>query len=85
MYASWTKYLSWFLYTNEALSNVQWENVTDIVCEKPGFPCLKTGVQVLNNYSFDGTHYVTDVFSMSMIYIIFHVLGLFALVYRSRS
>lgn len=29
---SWTKYLSWFKYANEAFSIVQWQGVTDIPC-----------------------------------------------------
>lgn len=85
MYAAWTKYLSWFLYTNEALSNVQWDRIENIKCEDPVIPCLETGMEVLNNYSFDGTHFSIDVISMVMIYLVFHTLGFFAVIYRSRS
>ena len=84
MYATWTKYLSWFLYTNEALSAIQWENVTNIQCEDPTFPCLETGKEVLKNYSFDGSLFSLDLISMITIYAAFHVLGVVALSLRSR-
>lgn len=83
---AWLKYLSWFMFTNEALSIVQWQNVTDIQCsDDPLFPCLPTGKDVLTHYNFDENHFQMDISSMLVIYGIFHLLGMVAVIKRSRS
>ncbi|EFX84423.1 ABC protein, subfamily ABCG [Daphnia pulex] len=84
-YVSWTKYLSWFLYTNEALSAVQWQNVTSIKCDESNFPCLHNGQEVMKHFSFDSSRFSVDITSMLFIYCTFHLLGLMAIVRRSRS
>ena len=83
---AWLKYLSWFMFTNEALSIVQWQNVTDIQCsDDPLFPCLPTGKDVLTHYNFDENHFQMDISSMLVIYGIFHLLGMVSVIKRSRS
>ena len=83
---AWLKYLSWFMFTNEALSIVQWQNITDIKCSTdPLFPCLPTGNDVLHHYNFDFSHFKMDIASMLVIYGVFHLLGLLAVIKRSRS
>nr|QST15008.1 ABCG2-like7 protein [Diaphanosoma celebensis] len=85
-YAVWTKYLSWFLYTNEALSGVQWNNVTSIECnEELSFQCLRTGSQVLEHFSFKADRFPVDITCMFLIYFIFHTLGLMAILRRSKA
>ena len=74
------------MFTNEALSIVQLQNVTDIQCsDDPLFPCLPTGKDVLTHYNFDENHFQMDISSMLVIYGIFHLLGMVAVIKRSRS
>ena len=84
-YISWTKYMSWFLYTNEALSIVQWQNVSTIQCDQSSLDCLASGREVLCHYGFDPSHFSIDFTSMLVIYAGFHLMGLAAIVKRSRS
>lgn len=85
-YAVWTKYLSWFLYTNEALSGVQWANVTGIGCDPRSLlPCPADGGQVLQRYGFAAARLPVDIVSMLLLYLIFHILGLLALIRRSKA
>jgi ABC-type multidrug transport system permease subunit len=50
-YFEWMRYISWFMYGNEALSINQWAGVTfnDTVC--PRGVC--TGEQILENFDFN--------------------------------
>lgn len=51
IYFDWMRYISWFMYGNEALSINQWVGVrfNDTVC--PNGVC--TGEQILKNFDFD--------------------------------
>jgi len=84
-YISWAKFLSWFLYTNEALSIVQWQNVTGIACSRSSLECLDDGPSVLRNYGFDSAHFPIDFTNMLVIYATFHLLGLLVIIKRSRA
>lgn len=83
-YISWAKFMSWFLYTNEALSIVQWENVTAIRCDRSSIDCLANGNQVLEHYGFHPNDFSIDFISMLVIYAGFHLMGLLAIIKRSR-
>lgn len=73
------------MYTNEALSLVQWANVTDLQCNDPSFPCLESGVEVLEHFNFSPFHFTFDIMNMLLIYGSFHILGMVALIRRSRT
>ncbi|XP_034248140.1 protein scarlet [Thrips palmi] len=84
-YVSWTQYLSWLMYSNEAMSIVQWQGVTNITCLDPSLPCLSDGDHVLDHYSFDASHLCRDVVAMGVLYAVFHLLGLLCLCRRARG
>ncbi|XP_066997954.2 protein scarlet [Anabrus simplex] len=83
----WAQYLSWLMYSNEALSIVQWEGVHNITCEMsdPELPCITGGEEVLDKYSFSSSHFERDLVAMISLYCIFHLLAFFCLWYRTRS
>ncbi|XP_019559775.3 protein scarlet [Aedes albopictus] len=74
---SWTPYISWMMYANEAMSIAQWEGVSNITCsvEDPNLPCMRTGEEVLAHYSFDESHLWRNIWAMVVIYFGFHILG----------
>ncbi|KAI5634673.1 ABC-2 type transporter domain-containing protein [Phthorimaea operculella] len=83
-YVSWIRHLSWLMYSNEAMSIVQWDGITNITCN-PGTPCLSTGDEVLAVYDFDTSHLWTDVIALAILYLAFHLLALVALRHRTRK
>ena len=55
VYLEWMKYLSWFMYSNEALLINQWDGIDDIKCRQtPLVPdnCTITGQDVLDQLHF---------------------------------
>ncbi|XP_064110769.1 protein scarlet-like isoform X3 [Macrobrachium nipponense] len=85
-FIGWVKYLSWFMYSNEALTITQWKGVKNITCEMPpGVPCISTGDQVINEYSFKATHLSYDFAFLSILYVCFHLLGFVGLYMRARK
>ncbi|XP_072943704.1 protein scarlet [Epargyreus clarus] len=87
-YVSWIRHLSWLMYSNEAMSILQWDGVQNITCPAkmidPGSPCLSTGDEVLDRYDFNSSRLWPDVFALLILYVIFHLLALIALRYRTR-
>ena len=52
---AWLQYLSWFMYSFEALLVTQWEGVEGIACpaaEGATLPCVTSGSEVLQQMSF---------------------------------
>ena len=49
----WLKYLSWFLYGNEALAINQWDGISNITCNASNGTCIDTGDKVLLNLGFE--------------------------------
>ncbi|KAJ9597850.1 hypothetical protein L9F63_011292, partial [Diploptera punctata] len=86
-YISWAQYLSWLMYSNEALSILQWVDVYNITCETRDrdIPCLSDGSEVLNKFSFSTIHFWRDIFAMIALYILFHILGYSCLYSRART
>ncbi|CAL4067072.1 unnamed protein product, partial [Meganyctiphanes norvegica] len=85
-FVGWTKYLSWFMYSNEALTVTQWSGVTNITCEMPeGIPCIETGEQVIEAFSFDPSHLAFDFTGMIMLYFSFHLVGFTGLYLRAKK
>ncbi|KAG8229495.1 hypothetical protein J437_LFUL010070, partial [Ladona fulva] len=88
-YIGWVKYLSWLMYSNEAMSIVQWDGIHNITCEivdqVNDLPCLTEGSDVLDKYSFSVSHLSRNIFAMIAMYLVFHVLGYFCLRYRSKK
>ncbi|XP_063236425.1 protein scarlet isoform X2 [Bacillus rossius redtenbacheri] len=86
-YVSWMRFLSWLMYSNEALSIVQWEGITNITCstEHTDLPCLTTGAEVLSQYSFAACHFWMDLMAMAILFVLFHVMAYMCLLLRAKS
>ncbi|KAK3882732.1 hypothetical protein Pcinc_012937 [Petrolisthes cinctipes] len=84
-FIGWVKYLSWFMYSNEALAITQWADVKNITCEMPpGVPCINTGLQVIDDYAFNPSNLSNDFGYLGLLYLIFHLLGFIGLYLRAR-
>ncbi|XP_026501599.1 protein scarlet [Vanessa tameamea] len=84
-YISWIRHLSWLMYSNEAMSILQWDGVQNITCaEDSDSPCLSTGEEVLTVYDFHLSQFWSDVVALVVLYLAFHLLALLALKYRTR-
>nr|CAI5860910.1 unnamed protein product [Callosobruchus analis] len=83
---NYAKYFSWFMYSTESLSIVQWKGINNITCEgqQQGLPCLQDGTQVLDKYSFGEENLVRDMINMTFLLIIFYILGYLFLCYRTK-
>ncbi|XP_078047226.1 protein scarlet-like isoform X2 [Augochlora pura] len=86
IYIRWIKYISWLLYSNEALTILQWSGVHNISCETfdPELPCITEGRGVLNRYDFDESNFSMDMVLMIIMYLVFHTLGYLCLWNRCR-
>ncbi|KAM3961772.1 scarlet [Aphomia sociella] len=85
-YVAWIRHLSWLMYSNEAMTILQWDGVNNITCvgNTDGAPCLSTGDDVLNRYDFSPDHLWLDIIALLVLYLAFHLLALVALRYRTR-
>ncbi|XP_045491217.1 protein scarlet [Colias croceus] len=85
-YISWIRHLSWLMYSNEAMTILQWDGVQNITCapEDNGAPCLSTGDEVLSMYDFTSNEFWPDIVALVILYVAFHLLALVALRYRTR-
>ncbi|CAL8147553.1 unnamed protein product [Orchesella dallaii] len=84
-YIAWAKFISWFMYANEALSVAQWKNITNIECAAdPTLPCITTGAEVLATKSFNEGHFFADFIGLICLYTIFHLGAYLSLIFRSR-
>ncbi|XP_031835367.2 protein scarlet isoform X1 [Nomia melanderi] len=86
IYIRWVRYVSWLLYSNEALTILQWSGVHNISCETVDseLPCITEGLGVLHQYDFDESNFWTDMLLMILMYLVFHVLGYVCLWNRCR-
>ncbi|XP_067141644.1 protein white-like [Centruroides vittatus] len=85
-YISWLQYLSWFRYSNEALMVVQWENVHNITCSsRKDIPCVREGVEVIEDFGFSRDENEWNFICLFILYIAFHLMGLIALILRSKK
>ncbi|CAH3891375.1 protein scarlet [Pieris brassicae] len=85
-YISWIRHLSWLMYSNEAMTILQWDGVQNITCltDETGAPCLSTGDEVLSMYDFTTNEFWPDIVALVILYLGFHLLALIALRYRTR-
>ncbi|CAH0718823.1 unnamed protein product, partial [Brenthis ino] len=85
-YISWVRYFSWPMYSNEAISILQWDGVQNITCSQVDSqaPCLSTGDEVLTVYDFESNKFWVDIGALVVLYVAFHLLALVALRYRTR-
>ncbi|XP_074102486.1 protein scarlet-like [Cotesia typhae] len=86
IFIRWVRYISWLLHSTEALTIVQWKDISNISCafERSGLPCIQNGTQVMDIYDFNERNYWTDILSMFIIFTCFHLLGYYCLWRRSR-
>ncbi|KAJ3643838.1 hypothetical protein Zmor_026524 [Zophobas morio] len=84
---TWTKYLSWLMYSTEVISVVQWDGINNITCDASDqrIPCLTSGSQVLQKYSFSEDNLLRDLWSMFFLCIVFHSLGFMCLWLKTRK
>ena len=81
VYLEWMKYLSWFMYSNEALLINQWEGVDNIQykCPSPApLNCtttIGTGEQVLDNLHFSVDNFAFDIYMLVVLCVGFRVLA----------
>ncbi|KAI9559857.1 ABC protein [Daphnia sinensis] len=80
-YLDWMRYLSWFMYGNEALSINQWVGVqfNDTAC--PDGVCI--GEHILKDYDYDPDFYYRDVIGLCGLIVGFRVLAFFALLRKT--
>nr|ANO53448.1 protein scarlet [Nilaparvata lugens]AWC08635.1 scarlet [Nilaparvata lugens] len=85
-HVSWIRYLSWMMYTNEALSIVSWQQVSNITCEthRADLPCLNSGEEVLEKYSFSASNLNCDFINLFILYLTFHILAFIFFFFRSN-
>ncbi|XP_045474983.1 protein scarlet [Harmonia axyridis] len=78
---SWTKYLSWMMYSYEVITIVQWQNVKNITCSPTSqdLPCLTDGEEVLEKFSFSKDNLTKNLFAMVFLCVAFYVIGFFCL------
>ncbi|XP_044265632.1 protein scarlet isoform X2 [Tribolium madens] len=84
---SWTKYLSWLMYSTESISIIQWNGIKNITCDisDQEIPCLTSDTQVLEKYSFSEDNLSRDLWSMLFLCIIFHCLSFICLWLKIRK
>lgn len=69
----WLKYLSWFMYGNEALVVNQWEGVKNITCNSAS-PCIMSdGDAVLQFYSYDKDNFTFDLIMLAVLAVSFRL------------
>jgi len=81
VYFDWLRYVSWFMYGNEALSINQWAGVSfnDTLC--PAGVC--TQQTILNQFDFNADYFYRDIFSLVALIIGFRILGFLALLSKT--
>lgn len=99
-YFIWMKYLSWFQYSNELLMLNQWEDVTNIACDRnittpsPGMnstgggaggqPCFPDGKTVIMSLNFDEDNRYLDLGLLCGLFVGFRVLSFIILLIRAK-
>jgi len=83
VYFVWLKYLSWFLYGNEALAINQWENVDTIQCDAGDTNCPASGAVVLDTLNFSKDNFTMDVIMLFVLLILFRTTAFLALLSKT--
>ncbi|ODM98292.1 Protein white [Orchesella cincta] len=83
VYFIWLKYLSWFLYGNEALSINQWKGIKNITCEE-GLACIEDGNQVLDSLSFKEDNFGMSLACLGGLIVVTRLISYGGLVMKSR-
>jgi len=81
IYFDWLRYISWFMYGNEALSINQWSGImfNDPLC--PGGVC--TQQVILDQFDFAASNFYRDIFCLVALIIGFRVLAFLALLSKT--
>lgn len=86
-YMNWAKYLSWFMYGNEALLINQWIGVDNIRYTCPSLDksvnCTVTGEYVLNRLHFSKDNFSFDIYMMIVLCVGYRVLAFLALLLKT--
>ncbi|KAK3857777.1 hypothetical protein Pcinc_035994 [Petrolisthes cinctipes] len=70
---------------NEASTIIQWRGVKNITCDtEPGVPCLSTGEEVIEKYTFRSWRIPYDLTFMALLYVCFHIIGFLGLYSRAK-
>ncbi|KAF6209101.1 hypothetical protein GE061_014844 [Apolygus lucorum] len=83
---SWLQYVSWFMYTYESMSIVQWSGVENITCpvEELRATCLSNGDQVLEHYDFSANHLLRNAVALVMFCGVFQIAGFYCFVRKVK-
>jgi len=93
LWMGWIKYLSWFLYSYEALVINQWSGVTNISCLDVTIPtaqqnsserCLKSGKEVLEELYFQEENFLFDIFMMLVLVVVMRLVAFLALLVKTK-
>ncbi|KAG8281222.1 hypothetical protein J6590_063422 [Homalodisca vitripennis] len=84
---NWVQYISWMMYSNEAMTIIQWQNIQNITCDedRPQLPCLHSGQEVLDRYSFSADNLWRDIYALCILFSAFHILAYFGLLRRIKQ
>ncbi|CAG7830299.1 unnamed protein product [Allacma fusca] len=90
IYLQWIKYLSWMMYSNEALVLVQWQGINSIECEgkrstNVSRPCVRSGREVISHMGFEENNFSLDVIAIASIFLGLHFLGFVCIWIRGRN
>lgn len=87
VYLNWMKYLSWFMYSNEALLINQWDGVTDIEysCQYPNgtASCNVSGDVVLEQLHFSKENFTFDIYMLVVLSLGTRTLAFFFLLLKT--
>lgn len=80
----WLKYLSWFMYGNEALVINQWSNIGNISCTNNATQVCGTGLGVLETGGFKEENLAFDLYMLAVLAVGFRLVGFFALLIKTH-
>jgi len=86
IYLDWLRYLSWFMYSNEALSINQWSGFQFDAClgnTNSTNNQLCTGQEVLDRLSFDESFLVRDILGLVALLVGFRLVAFLALLLKT--
>ncbi|CAG7696963.1 unnamed protein product [Allacma fusca] len=80
----WMKYISWFHYGNEALSINQWNDVSNITCNRgTSSSCISDGDELLGTLGFNEDNLILDCCMLVVLLIAFRIIGFLGLLLKT--
>uniref|UniRef100_A0A0A9Y0I9 Protein scarlet n=2 Tax=Lygus hesperus TaxID=30085 RepID=A0A0A9Y0I9_LYGHE len=86
LYLSWIKYLSRFYYGLEAMTILQWRDISSIPCpENKELPCIEDGYKVMYNYGYHPNNLLLDLSGLMIMFFVLNIVGYIFFARRSRK